>query len=183
MIKKVSFLLLGVNLLLVNCNATRSNDEEKKEQRFNSVFHECTSIDAQHIPMTLIGFNPSELDSVWIRTFEKNTEFKTLTSEFYCFTENTNSSSYYKTYTLYPAHKLMTSDDWQIIINDTLIYSIENIETGFEPVADKKTTLPDNCSIRTYSINGIKVIRGEITITKQIKSQKIPTGATGLICY
>ena len=124
----------------------------------------CKDVDHKN-PIITHGFTYSDVDTVVIKTYKKNTNFHDLVEEFYCYQSDYVNDAKRQTRHIDLSKPLKTSYDWQIIIGDKFIYNIDNIRVTSEP---QFTMMTQNyeCKMSSYRINGKESEAGNIFIQK-----------------
>ena len=143
-------------LLLLPCLSAHAQHEHRSDaQRLSYALPDSTCKDAQ-LPnyFTTIGFEYAQIDTIKIVTFKKGSDFHTRINSFYTYTpykpifEFRDSLNNLRT--IYTKKAVYSSVDFEIIIDDTMVYKVTNMKIGRYNYRKWKA-----CIVTNYDLDGI----------------------------
>jgi hypothetical protein len=135
--------------------------------QFSYSYDDCDVLEYRD-PIITHGFEFSEIDTVWVSTYVRGSEFKKLITKEFLLTDKfirdtIRKERYINLSRLKSLPK--SNQDWRIKIGDTLIYDITEIKT--DNVQHRVMVGYVNmCEIVSYKFNGKEKGRGNIFIQK-----------------
>ena len=104
--------------------------------------------------ITTYGFNYKDIDTIWVKTFNRNTGYKKAKDSFYVISKNilADSIKHIRYIDIDEVRSLKNTDDWQLTFKHNLVYRISDFKTDI--VIERHQF--KRCKMVSYKLNGIK---------------------------
>ena len=146
--KSLNKILFLVYIFACSCNSTKQLNYD------NSKYEDL---------IILPGFGTEEFDTIKIKLYKKDQSFKNCFDSLYLFVDDENYQYPQEIYVI-PKFPISIDCDWEIILNDTSVYRVENIKMGATP---EYTMLSEayGCNLISCNLNDSIMDRKNITIS------------------